>query len=156
MARKGVVAGKGAAHSLDLSGALLLAVTLGCLVHALVALPEPGWTAVAGLVAGVAFVRHERRTACPLIPPTALCGGFALIGAGFGTVMVAATHVVVRQAAAASAWVAGGLQQTAMKVGPTLGVAAATRLMGVGGAGWAMLVLAAVAATGATAGRALP
>ncbi|MDN0198500.1 MFS transporter [Streptomyces sp. S.PNR 29] len=236
---------------LDLPGALLLAVTLACLVHALVALPEPGWTAVAGPAAGAAFVRHERRTARPLVPEDiarspavgsalgilvaasaalsgtlfagtfvlqdtlgldpvqsalrslplallmvlaapccavllrragarrttvaamavlalgilvlsrasatpALCGGFALIGAGFGTVMVAATHVVVRQAPVASAGVAGGLQQTAMNVGPTLGVAAATTLMALGGAGAALLTLAAVAVAGATAGLALP
>ncbi|MFF4250256.1 MFS transporter [Streptomyces sp. NPDC001663] len=243
---------------LDLPGALLLAVTLACLVHTLVALPDSGWTAAstAGLavvaVAGVAFVRHERRTASPLVPSDvvgsaavgsalgmlvaasaalhgtlfvatfllqdtlgldplrmallslplaalmitaapvcalllrragarrttvvamgvlaagilllarasgtlALCTGFALLGAGFGTVMVAATHVVVRQAAVESAGVAGGLQQTALNVGPVLGVAAATALLGLGhGHGLPLLVLAAVAAVGAVAGRALP
>ncbi|MGW1744684.1 MFS transporter [Streptomyces sp. NPDC002092] len=85
------------------------------------------------------------------------CTGFALVGAGFGTVMVAATHVVVRQAAVGSAGVAGGLQQTAMNVGPVLGVAAATTLMGPGhGHGPALSVLAVVAVAGAVAGRALP
>ncbi|MFF3272107.1 MFS transporter [Streptomyces chrestomyceticus] len=54
---------------------------------------------------------------------------FLLLGAGFGTVMVTATAVVVRQVSAHTAGVAGGLQQTAMNIGPTLGVAAATMLM---------------------------
>ncbi|WP_328437468.1 MFS transporter [Streptomyces sp. NBC_00444] len=85
----------------------------------------------------------------------ALCTGFALLGAGFGTVMVAATHVVVRQAAVASAGVAGGLQQTAMNVGPTVGVAVVTPLMGLGHA-FALVVLVGVALVGALAGLALP
>lgn len=237
---------------LDATGALLLAVTLACLVHALVALPGWGWTAATATVTGAAFVRHERRTASPLLPPDvvrsasvgaalgmlvaasaalsgtlfvgtfllqdtlgldpfhsalrslplallmvlaapacavllrragarrttvvamavlalgilalsrasatpALCGAFALVGAGFGTVMVAATHVVVREAAVASAGVAGGLQQTATNVGPVLGVAAATALMGSGdGPGPALCVLAALALAGAVPGRLLP
>ncbi len=61
--------------------------------------------------------------------PVLVSGGFLLVGAGFGTVMVAATAVVVRHAAVADAGVAGGLQQTAMNVGPTLGIALATTLM---------------------------
>ncbi|MEW2297384.1 MFS transporter [Streptomyces sp. NPDC006743] len=244
---------------LDLPGALLLAVALGCAVHTLVALPEPGGAgpagpvvAVVGLVAGVLLVRHERRATDPLLPPdvigsaavgaavavlvaasaalsgtlfvatyvlqdtldldpfqsalrslplaalmvlaapvapllvrragarrttatamavlavgvlvlagatgaVALCGGFALLGAGFGTVMVTATQVVVREAAVAFAGVAGGLQQTAMNVGPALGVAAATALRGLGGgAGLPLAALACVAAAGALAARALP
>lgn len=240
---------------LDLPGALLLAVSLACLVHVLVAQPGWVWTAAiatAALVTGVAFVRHERRSASPLLPPDfigspsvgaalgmlvaasaalsgslfvgtfllqgafgldpfrsalvslplaalmvlaapscavllrrfgarrtttaamavlalgilvlsrasavpALCVGFALVGAGFGTVMVAATHVVVREAAVESAGVAGGLQQTAMNLGPVLGVAAATALMGAGGDPELPLgVLAALALAGAVPGRALP
>ncbi|WP_405670371.1 MFS transporter [Streptomyces sp. NBC_01530] len=243
---------------LDLPGALLLAVTLACLVQTLVGLPDSGWTATStaglatALVAGLAFVRHERRTAIPLVPPDVigsaavgsalgmlvaasaalngtlfvatfllqdslgfgplhmallslplaatmivaapgsvvllrragarrtamaamtvlgagilllggasgpvlLCAAFALLGAGFGTVMVAATHVVVRLAAVGSAGVAGGLQQTAMNVGPVLGVAAATTLMGPGQRhGLPLCVLAVVAVAGAMAGRALP
>ncbi|WNM31499.1 MFS transporter [Streptomyces sp. Li-HN-5-11] len=244
---------------LDVPGALLLAAALGCAVHALVALPSPGGpgpvvAVVAGAAgaAGAAFVRHERRTAAPLLPPDvigsaavasalvilvaasaalsgtlfvatyvlqgtlgldpfrsalrslplavlmvltaavcpvllrragarrtalaamavlalgvlvlarasaapALCGGFALLGAGFGTVMVAATQVVVREAAVASAGVAGGLQQTAMNVGPALGVAAAATLRAAGGgAGLPLVVLAGVATAGAAAARALP
>ncbi|MFF9315683.1 MFS transporter [Streptomyces sp. NPDC014748] len=239
---------------LDLPGAVLLAVGLGCVVRALVAVAEPGGVgpgtavvAAVAVVAGVAFVRHERRTAVPLLPPDvigsaavgsalvvlvaasaalsgtlfvatyvlqdtlgldpfqsslrslplallmvlaatgcpvllrrfgarrttvtamlllalgvlvlarataapALCTGFALLGAGFGTVMVAATQVVVREAAVASAGVAGGLQQTAMNVGPALGVAAATALRTAGGgAAPALATLAAVAGAGAAA-----
>ncbi|NUQ97090.1 MAG: MFS transporter [Streptomyces sp.] len=243
---------------LDVPGALLLAVTLACLVHTLVGLPYGGWTPAGALglmaaaVSGAAFVRHERRAASPLVPPDVVgsaavgsalgmlvaasaalngtlfvatfllqdtlgldpvhmallslplaalmivaapgcavllrragarrtsmaamtvlaagilvlgrasgtvgfCTGFALVGAGFGTVMVAATHVVVRQAAVGSAGVAGGLQQTAMNVGPVLGVAVATTLMGLGhGHGLPLSVLAVVAVAGAVAGRALP
>ncbi|WP_432589845.1 MFS transporter [Streptomyces sp. HD1123-B1] len=221
------------ARGLDLSGACLLAVALMALVHTLVALPDDGWTAATWLgltavvVVGVAFVRHERRTASPLIAPgvlrstpvssalgvlvtasaalfgtlfvgtyylqdvlgldplhsalrslplavmmvasapasavllrwqgarrtvtagmvlvvlgvllmsglgrsssvVATGGCFLLLGAGFGTVMVTATHVIVRQASVVTAGVAGGLQQTAMNIGPALGVAAATTLM---------------------------
>ncbi|MHC3468964.1 MFS transporter [Streptomyces sp. 7R007] len=230
---------------LDLPGALLLAVTLACLVHALVA-RSAAEAAVAAL-AGALLVRHERCAASPLIPPDALgpalgvlvaasaalngtlftatfllqdafgldplqmalrslplaaamilaapgcavllrragarrttvsamlvlvagillldrasgtfslCAAFALLGAGFGTVMVAATHVVVRRAAVGSAGVAGGLQQTAMNVGPVLGVSAATVLTELGGGQRpALLVLAAPAAVGAVAAAALP
>lgn len=233
-------------------GALLLAVTLACLVHALVALPGWVWTASTAAVIGAAFVRHERRTASPLLPPSVigstavgsalgmlvaasaalsgalfagtfllqdtlgldpfrsalvslplaalmvaaaptcavllrrvgarrttaaamtllalgilvlsrtpatplLCTAFALVGAGFGTVMVAATHVVVREAPVESAGVAGGLQQTAMNIGPVLGVAVATALLGTGdGPGLPLGVLAALALAGAALGRALP
>ncbi|MFJ8079611.1 MFS transporter [Streptomyces sp. NPDC096205] len=237
---------------LDLPGALLLAVALGCLVHALVGMPDSGWTAASGVAlavavaAGVGFVRHERRADDPLVPgslvgsraigaalgvlvaasaalhgtlfacvyllqdtlgldpfesavrslPLAvlmvaaaalsplllrrqgarrataaamavlatgilllagasstlpLCTGFALVGAGFGTVMVAATQVVVRRAPAASAGVAGGLQQTALNVGPVLGVAAAAALVGAGGLRLPLPVLGGVAAVGAVA-----
>ncbi|MGW3337849.1 MFS transporter [Streptomyces sp. NPDC001009] len=237
--------------SLDLPGALLLALTLAFLVHGLVA---SGAVMVAGLgvaaLAGAAFVRRERRAAAPLLPPrvigstpvaaalgilvaasaalfgtlfvetyvlqrdlgldpfqsalrsvplavmmvasapccpvflrrvgarwtvgaaTALlaAGGlvlsgatgtsalgcaFALLGAGFGTVMVAATHVVVRQSEVTAAGVAGGLQQTALNIGPVLGVAAATALMGAGPRA-ALLVLAAVAAAAVPLARLLP
>ncbi|MEV5908455.1 MFS transporter [Streptomyces chartreusis] len=237
---------------LDVPGALLLALTLACLVHALVALPGWVWTASTAAVTGAAFVRHERRTASPLLPPSVigsravgsalgmlaaasaalsgalfagtfllqdtlgldplrsalislplaalmvaaaptcamllrrvgarrttaaamtllalgilvlsrtpsiplLCTAFALVGAGFGTVMVAATHVVVREAPVESAGVAGGLQQTAMNIGPVLGVAVATALLGTGdGPGLPLGGLAALALAGAALGRSLP
>ncbi|MGV9342640.1 MFS transporter [Streptomyces sp. NPDC003688] len=236
---------------LDLPGALLLAVTLAPLVHALSA---PGAATVPALavsaVAGIAFVRHERRAARPLLPPgvigagpvgaalgilvavsaalfgtlfvetyvlqrglgldpfesavrsvplavmmiasapccpallrrwgarwttgvaTALLAlgglllsratgalplgvGFALLGAGFGTVMVAATHVVVRRAESTAAGVAGGLQQTALNIGPVVGMAAATALLDAGPRA-ALCVFAAVAAAAVPLARALP
>lgn len=59
----------------------------------------------------------------------AVSGGFLLLGAGFGTVMVTATAVLVHQVPLEHAGVAGGLQQTAMNTGPMLGVALATMLM---------------------------
>ncbi|MFF3689071.1 MFS transporter [Streptomyces sp. NPDC002187] len=110
--------------------------------------------------------------------PIAIGGSFLLLGAGFGPVMVAATAVVVRQASVGDAGVAGGLQQTAMNIGPTLGVAAATMLVSVsapravdgrsgGGPHWsgesfasamgsALMALAAVALIGALLGIGLP
>ncbi|MFI2203393.1 MFS transporter [Streptomyces sp. NPDC020192] len=232
----------GARTGLDVPGAVMLAVTLACLVHSLTVRPV-SWAGLVLAGAGAAvFVRHERRTASPLLPPgvlgsrtvgaalgvlvavsaslfgtlfvatyvlqrglgldplesalrslplavlmvasAALCPvllrrlgargtttaatallalgvlvlaraasapvfgcGFALLGAGFGTVMVAATHVIVTEAEAAVAGVAGGLQQTALNVGPALGVAAASALLGAGTVP-ALLVLAAVAALG--------
>ncbi|MEU0076059.1 MFS transporter [Streptomyces sp. NPDC006332] len=241
---------------LDVPGALLLAVTLAGLVHTLVVLPDVRWTTAGEvavvLVAAAGFVRHERRTASPLIPPDvvgsvavgsalgvlvtasaalhgtlfvstyvmqdtlgldplqsalrslplavmmvaaapcgavllrragarrtgvpamavlalgilllvrasgtlALCVGFGLLGAGFGTVMVTATHVVVRHSAVESAGVAGGAKQTAMNVGPILGVAAATVLLGSGGGrALPLLVLTTVAVGGAVVGGLLP
>ncbi|WP_432153750.1 MFS transporter [Streptomyces tricolor] len=87
--------------------------------------------------------------------PVALGCGFALLGAGFGTVMVAATQVIVRRAEVTVAGVAGGLQQTALNVGPAVGVAGATALLAAG-AGPALLALAAVAALALPAARALP
>lgn len=240
----------GSRTPLDVPGALLLAVALSCLVHSLTARPASGTGLAVAAVAAAVLVRHERRTANPLLPPAvfgsravraalgvlvvvsaalfgtlfvatyvlqrrlgldpldsslrslplavlmvasaALCpvllrrygargttagatallalgvlmlsgagstpalgAAFALLGAGFGTVMVAATHVVVRRAEVAVAGVAGGLQQTALNVGPAVGVATATALMGTGTA-TALLTLAAVAALGVPLARALP
>ncbi|MGA5820963.1 MFS transporter [Kitasatospora sp. NPDC094028] len=58
----------------DLPGAALLALALACLVHALTALPDTGWSAATalGLAAsagfGLALLRQERRAARPLLP----------------------------------------------------------------------------------------
>ncbi|WP_431681396.1 MFS transporter [Kitasatospora sp. KL5] len=79
-------------------------------------------SATALLTASVLVLSRLDRTAGVL----STGAGFLLMGAGFGTVMVAATAVVVRRAATAHAGVAGGLQQTAMNTGPALGVATAT------------------------------
>jgi hypothetical protein len=84
--------------------------------------------------------------------------GFLLVGAGFGTVMVTATAVVVGRVPAASAGVAGGLQQTALNVGPTVGVAAASTLMTWTNAasGGTLTVLAGVALLGVPLAARLP
>ncbi|WP_329544463.1 MFS transporter [Streptomyces sp. NBC_01356] len=263
LAVRGPARSRAASGGLDVPGACLLAVALVSLVHTLVGIPEAGWTTAStlGLVvvmaAGAAFVRHERRTASPLVPydvlgsatigaalgilvagsaamlgslfvgsyylqevldldplqtslralpgavmmvlgaPVAavllrrqgarrttlagmialtsgvlllsrldrastavsIGGGFLLLGAGFGTVMVTATAVLVRQASAESAGVAGGLQQTAMNVGPTLGVATATLLMALGtgvAMGPPLTALAAVSALGVMLALRLP
>ncbi|WP_418960963.1 MFS transporter [Streptomyces tritici] len=91
---------------------------------------------------------------------TAIAGASALVGAGFGAVMVTATTVVVRHAPKADAGVAGGLQQTAMNVGPVLGVALATTLLAQApftqSAGPALTALATLAATGACLATRLP
>lgn len=235
---------------LDLPGAVLLAVSLAGLVYAVTARPVSGTgLALSGVTAAV-LVRHERRTASPLLPPEVIgsravgaalgvlvavsaslfgtlfvatyvlqrhlgldpfdsalrslplavfmvvsaslcpallrrCGArattagatavlalgvlvlsgatgtpalgcaFALLGAGFGTVMVAATQVIVRRAEVTVAGVAGGLQQTALNVGPAVGVAGATALLSTG-TGPTLLTLAALTAVALPATRALP
>ncbi|MFD9353413.1 MFS transporter [Streptomyces sp. NPDC060031] len=54
---------------------------------------------------------------------------FAVLGAGFATVMVTATGTVVGDAPPGYAGVVGGLKQTAMNVGPTFGIAVAAGMM---------------------------
>ncbi|MEU6328406.1 MFS transporter [Streptomyces sp. NPDC047049] len=132
-------------------------------------------TAMVLLALGVLVLSQlDRASTAP-----AISGGFLLLGAGFGTVMVTATAVLVHQAPVAHAGVAGGLQQTAMNTGPTLGVAVATMLMtliaptaaaegpSIGGThrtpeaftaamSTTLLVLASLAALGALAAGALP
>ncbi|MEU6084023.1 MFS transporter [Streptomyces sp. NPDC047108] len=60
---------------------------------------------------------------------TAIGGAFLVLGAGFGMVMVTATAVIVHQCSKDTAGVAGGLQQTAMNIGPAVGIAAATMFL---------------------------
>ncbi|TQK42576.1 EmrB/QacA subfamily drug resistance transporter [Streptomyces sp. SLBN-118] len=101
----------------------------------------------------------------------AICAGFFLVGAGFGSAMVTATAVIVSHAPAEHAGVVGGLQQTALNIGPIVGIAAATALMTLGSRGEvpggsgaafisamgpALIVLAAVAAAGAILASGLP
>ncbi|MEU4704536.1 MFS transporter [Nonomuraea dietziae] len=112
----------------------------------------------------------ERSAASP-----AMAGAFLLLGAGFGTVMVTATAVVVQQASADDAGVSGGLKQTIVNIGPALGIALATTsitlvapgLAGDGAARWTaaafggamgptLLLLAGVAALGVPAALRLP
>ncbi|MEV4874409.1 MFS transporter [Streptomyces cyaneofuscatus] len=83
---------------------------------------------------------------------------FALLGAGYATVMVTATGTVVGDAPPEYAGVVGGIKQTAVNIGPTFGIAIAAGLLPPGSTGggqaelWAgstgtaLLVLAAVAA----------
>ncbi|MEU9092644.1 MFS transporter [Streptomyces sp. NPDC048428] len=54
---------------------------------------------------------------------------FAVLGAGFATVMVTATATVVGEAPPGYAGVIGGLKQTAMNVGPALGIAVGAGMM---------------------------
>ncbi|KOX06487.1 MFS transporter [Streptomyces sp. NRRL B-1140] len=98
---------------------------------------------------------------------------FAVLGAGFATVMVTATGTVVGDAPAGYAGVVGGLKQTAMNIGPTLGITVAATMMVVKpsyggvpatasspaasfGLGHTLLVLAAIAALAALPGWRLP
>ncbi|SFM56595.1 drug resistance transporter, EmrB/QacA subfamily [Streptomyces sp. cf124] len=111
-------------------------------------------TALAGTVLLTAGVLTLSRLG-PGSSTVLIGGGFLLLGAGFGALMVTATAVVVRHAPPEEAGVAGGLQQTAMNVGPTLGVAAATTLIPLG-TGPALLLLAAVAALGAPLALRMP
>ncbi|MGS2648285.1 MFS transporter [Streptosporangium sp. G12] len=108
-----------------------------------------------------------------------MTGAFLMLGAGFSTVMVTATAVVVQQASADDAGVSGGLKQTVMNIGPALGIALATTSItliapglaaghaGGGGPRWTaaafggamgptLLLLAAVAALGVPAAARLP
>ncbi|MFD4658181.1 MFS transporter [Kitasatospora sp. NPDC058444] len=68
----------GRAGGLDLPGAALLALALACLVQSLVTLPDTGWSTGPSLglattaVLALLLVRHERRTADPLLPPALL------------------------------------------------------------------------------------
>jgi predicted MFS family arabinose efflux permease len=103
-----------------------------------------------------AFGRLDSTATAPAVGACA----FAM-GTGFGTVMVSATEVLVRRAAAADAGVTGGLQQTAMNVGPTLGVAMATMLLASGrdltaSMGPTLTALALLTCVGAVAARQLP
>ncbi|MEV5971384.1 MFS transporter [Streptomyces sp. NPDC051921] len=101
------------------------------------------------LAVGVLLLARPEVTASAL----ATGGCAALIGAGFGAVMVTATSVVVHHAAEEHAGVAGGLQQTAMNTGPVIGVALATLLFP---SGTALPALAAVGALAVPAALRLP
>ncbi|GII78031.1 MFS transporter [Sphaerisporangium rufum] len=85
---------------------------------------------------------------------------FALLGLGFATVMVTATGTVVGDAPAGHAGIVGGLKQTAMNIGPTLGIAIAAGLMPVTPSGaatrFALPAMAALAALGTLPALLLP
>ncbi|GAA3387247.1 MFS transporter [Streptomyces roseoviridis] len=83
-AHSGTPTRPGAAAALDLPGACLLGLALACLVqglaHGAVAGVVPALVAAA--VAAVAFVRHERRAARPLVPMEMLRPGPVVAGLG--------------------------------------------------------------------------
>ncbi|MFF3612863.1 MFS transporter [Streptomyces sp. NPDC002580] len=118
----------------------------------------PRRTALAGtlvLTLGVLLLSRLDESSAAL--PVGL--GFLLLGGGFATVMVTATAVVVRHAPVASAGVAGGLQQTAMNIGPVLGIAVAATLMAAApgaAVGLPLTTLAAFSATGVLLALRLP
>ncbi|MCF3125049.1 MFS transporter [Streptomyces arenae] len=114
-----------ALRALPLAVAMVAGAPLGAVVLRRWGARRTVTSATALLTAGVLALSRLGPDAGPLVTG----GAFLLVGAGFGTVMVAATAVVVRHAPVADAGVAGGLQQTAMNVGPALGIAAATTLM---------------------------
>ncbi|GAA2235109.1 hypothetical protein GCM10010430_14830 [Kitasatospora cystarginea] len=126
-------------------------------------------------VAGAALRRHgPRRTALTgtLLVALGIAGlsrlgqgswaelgaAFAALGAGFATVMVTTTGTIVGDAPPGYAGVIGGLKQTAVNVGPTLGVAVAagTALPTGPGTGAGLLVPACLAATGLLPAALLP
>ncbi|MGW4381122.1 MFS transporter [Kitasatospora sp. NPDC004531] len=112
----------------------------------------PRWTATAGtllLVTGVVVLAGPGGGgSVPVVTAVAA----ALLGTGFAVVMVTATGSVVGDAPPGHAGTVGGLKQTAMNVGPTLGIATAS---GVGPHG-ALPALAALAALGLLPALALP
>ncbi|MDT0447689.1 MFS transporter [Streptomyces hesseae] len=96
-------------------------------------------------------------------PWTVAGAAFAVLGAGFATVMVTATGTVVGDAPTGYAGVVGGLKQTAMNVGPAFGIAVAAGMMLLqpqAGAtprmGPTLLVLAGVTALGLLPAALLP
>ncbi|MFI9782315.1 MFS transporter [Kitasatospora sp. NPDC051984] len=84
--------------------------------------------------------------------PVATAVASALLGAGFAVVMVTATGSVVGDAPPGYAGAVGGLKQTAMNIGPTLGIATAS---GAGSHG-ALPALALLAAVGLLPAATLP
>ncbi|WP_354637746.1 MFS transporter [Kitasatospora camelliae] len=152
-------------RALPLAAAMVFGAPLAARVQRRYGPRRTAATAMVLLGTGVLLLARLDGTAGAL----PLAAGFLLLGAGFGTVMVTATAVVVRLAASRHAGVAGGLQQTAMNIGPALGVATATTVLALAAGdthptgavfatamGPALGVLAAVAAAGAVLALRLP
>ncbi|MYS86141.1 MFS transporter [Embleya scabrispora] len=111
----------------------------------------PRRTAIAGIllvVLGIAALSRLDPNSTWVLTGTAFVG----LGAGFAAVMVTATGTVVGDAPPGYAGVVGGLKQTAMNVGPTLGIAVAAGLMLPGSSGSG----AATAMPASAIGPALP
>ncbi|MEU4096440.1 MFS transporter [Streptomyces sp. NPDC026673] len=117
--------------------------------------PRP--TALSGTLLVVLGILLLSRSG-PGAPWAAMAAAFAVLGAGFATVMVTATASVVGDAPPGYAGVVGGLKQTAMNVGPTLGIAVATGTAGATDTTMAgtLPVLAACAALGLLPASLLP
>jgi MFS family permease len=119
---------------------------LDALRSGLTALPLPAAMVVAAPICAVLLRRQSARTTAAAgaallstgillvstadgtASPVTVGACFLLVGVGFTAVMVTASAVIVRYPPAESAGAVGGLQQTAMNIGPLLGVAAATML----------------------------
>ncbi|BFO15975.1 hypothetical protein SHKM778_23630 [Streptomyces sp. KM77-8] len=114
-------------------------------------------TALTGSALVVAGIAGLSRLG-PASPWMAMTAAFAVIGAGFATVMVTATGTVVGDAPPGYAGVVGGLKQTAMNIGPTLGIAVAAGATGSAEPRMSptLLVLAAIAALGLLPASRLP
>ncbi|MGW6718561.1 MFS transporter [Streptomyces sp. NPDC054995] len=114
------------------------------------------------VVAGIGWLARADSGAGPV----AMGAAFALLGAGYATVMVTATATVVGDAPPGYAGVVGGLKQTSVNVGPVLGIAVAAGLLpaagggpahqGSGSIGTALLVLAATVALALVPAAMLP
>ena len=125
-----------------LFGTLFLATfrlqqTLTPLATALRVLPMTIAMVICAPLAGIAVRRYAaRRTAVAgtlfvalgIFLESTSTLGFALLGAGFAAVMVTATGTVVGDAPAGYAGAVGGIKQTAMNLGPALGIAIASSL----------------------------
>ncbi|MFI7345951.1 MFS transporter [Streptomyces sp. NPDC049936] len=106
-------------------------------------------TAITGTVLVVAGIAGLSQLG-PTSPWMAMTVAFAVLGAGFAMVMVTATGTVVGDAPPGYAGVVGGLKQTAVNIGPTLGIAVAASTSGPATSTMSstLLVLAALAALG--------
>ncbi|WSW01017.1 MFS transporter [Streptomyces sp. NBC_01006] len=168
------------AVSAGMFGALFAATFLlqdvrgqGPLATGLLVLPLTGCMVAGAPLAGLALRRYgPRRTALAgtglvvlgvaglgAVAGPAVMAAFAVLGAGFAAVMVTATGTVVGDAPAGYAGVVGGLKQTAMNIGPTLGIAVAAgggAGAGAGAAPTALFALAALAAVGLLPASLLP
>ncbi|NUW33103.1 MFS transporter [Nonomuraea sp. SMC257] len=115
-----------------------------------------GTVLVASGVAGLSLL-------APGASPLATGAAFGVLGAGFTAVMVTATGTVVGDAPPGYAGVVGGIKQTAMNVGPALGIAVAASVMPASPAsgeapvtGVTLAVLAGIAALGLVPASLLP